>query len=77
MRNIIRNFLDDNGFEYEENVLRIIVDCGGNAFDFIRLIQLISAEIESWTYEDLATFEDEKNVKIDIDCAYETVRFNF
>lgn len=73
MRELIRNFLNDNEFEFEENVLRITVDCGGQVYNYLKLIQLISENIEAFTYDDAAM---EESVRIEIDCANETVNFN-
>ena len=72
MRTIIREFLKENGFEFEENVLRFTVECCGDDYDFLKLVRLIAENMEDWTYY----YGSENPVKIDIDCGNETVRFN-
>ena len=70
MRQKIRQTLQDNEINYDENVLRITVDCQGQPTKFLNIIQLINDNIEEWTYEDEGQF------KINIDPAYETIQFN-
>lgn len=71
IRSTIKECLTENGFEFENGVLGIVVDCGGCDFTFVRLIELINKNIEEWTYNELL------DLKIDINLPYETVKFNF
>ena len=71
IRNTIKEFLAERGFNFESDVLGITVDCGGQGLDFARLIDAISKNVEEWTYDSLL------DLKIEIDLPYEQVKFRF
>lgn len=65
----VKSFLRDNGYEYHEEEERIVVDCGGQDYNYVSLVGKISEQIEEWTYYDMM------RIHIIIDTGFETIIF--
>ena len=66
----IRRFLNKHDYEFHEDRNGdIVVDCGGQDYNYWQLVKLIYEHIEEWTYEQML------EISIRIDIPYETITF--
>lgn len=61
VRKYLKTVFQQKGISYEEDRNSFIIDCGGNDYEFIRMISFINRYIEKWTYD----LELCLNIKID------------
>ena len=47
----VKEFLKSNDYEYFTDGDSIVVDCGGQDFKYVSLVESIYEHIEVWTYE--------------------------
>lgn len=57
----LKRLLKQENIDFEENRNSFIIDCSGNDYDFIKMVNLVNNRIETWTYE----LELVLNIKID------------
>lgn len=71
VRRYIKTILNEQGIDYTEDRNSFIIDCGGNDMDFIKMINIISTRMETWTYE------LELCLNIKIDTGYEKITIKY
>ena len=57
----LKRLLKQENIDFEEDRNSFIIDCGGNDYDFIKMVGIVNKHIKTWTYE----LELLLNIKID------------
>lgn len=57
----LKRLLKQENIDFEEDRNSFIIDCSGNDYGFIKMVNLVNNRIETWTYE----LELVLNIKID------------